>query len=166
MNRLRVANMPVSTCTSFGLLGNLRRFTTSIWSGLTSIPQLVIRLPPRKHTYPYWGATYVIEVLQTTPRDPLCVVPLIYFSPPYRQCTPPQSARSYLRTFLSSSVDMWPWHSLTQRASRYNGVGIRGDKCCLFLILGSQSNLVITLKGIQNTHPRVPIHPLIDRSSA
>ena len=37
--------MPISTWTFFGLLSGLRHFTASIWLGLTSIPQLVIKYP-------------------------------------------------------------------------------------------------------------------------
>ena len=44
-------------------------------------------------------------------------------------------------------------------------VSIRGYKCRLLLILGGQGNMMIALKGVQKTHPRVPIygiHQLID----
>ena len=44
-------------------------------------------------------------------------------------------------------------------------VGIRGDECCLFSIFSGQGNLVIALKCVQETHPRVSIrgiHQLID----
>ena len=34
-------------------------------------------------------------------------------------------------------------------------IGIRGDECCLFSILGCQGNLMIPLKGIQEAHPQV-----------
>ena len=45
INRLRATNMLVSTWTSFGLLGGLRRFTASIWLRLTLILRLVIKYP-------------------------------------------------------------------------------------------------------------------------
>ena len=37
-------------------------------------------------------------------------------------------------------------------------VRIRGDECCLFLVLGCQGDLMIPLKGIQEAHSQVSIH--------
>ena len=44
-------------------------------------------------------------------------------------------------------------------------ISVRGYECYFLLVFGSQGNLMVSLKGIQETHPRVPIsgiHQLIN----
>jgi len=171
MNWLSAANIPVSTCTSFGLLGGLRRFTTSIWSRLAFIPRLVIR-------YPRNLPTPTPKVYFSTFRRKLCCrstlnTPKIF----YMSC--------FLFTLYHHIVDVYfyrtpyfiPEHPRHHPLVRGSGVlqskwhhilvivGIWGDECCLFLILRCQGNLMIPLKGVQKAHPRVSvrgIYQLVD----
>ena len=159
MNRLSAANIPVNTYTFFGLLGGLRQFTTSIWSGLASIPDwwsnTLRTYQPlhRKCTSQHLGATYVARAPRTLPEDLLHVVLPVYSSLPHRRCIPNFISEHPCHHPLvrGSGVLQSKWHHVIVI------VRIRGDERCFFSVLGCQSNLMIPLKGIQEAHPRVSV---------
>ena len=59
------------------------------------------------------------------------------------------------QTSLSSFSDMWIIHSSNQIALLVMVVPDRGNKSSLLLIVQDQRYLMIALKGIQETHPRM-----------
>ena len=128
MNRLSAANISVSICTSSRLLGDLRLFMASIWSGLTSIPQLVIRLPknllaptPKAH-FSTLRCNLCCRSTSNAPwRSSICRPYCLLFTTMSSMYTSTMRP-IYLGTSSSSSVGMWPQHFSAQKASRYSGI--------------------------------------------
>lgn len=157
MNQFNAANMPINTCTSFGLFGDLRHFIALLWSRFTSIPQWVIMYPrnllaptPKAHLSALRRNLCRLSSSNISMRSPIC--PQLHFAFYYH------IINVYL--YLYHMLNLLPKHfchyplissPCILQAEQHHGVviiSIGRDKCRFFPVLSSQGNLMVILKSI------------------